>query len=76
MKNIKELLEEYFIQEYYIKLNTQLNDEGNMLIFLSEPSEENYNVYVNNIAECLDNEMITDYDIDGDYEGIIEIYLT
>ena len=74
ISQLNEELKERFLQEHYIKLNTQLNDEGNLLIFLAEPSEENYVNYTNIINKYLEDEMLGDYILDGDYEGIIEIY--
>jgi hypothetical protein len=73
---LDEELKEHFIQDFYIKLNTQITDEGNIIIFLEEPSEDNYYKYVDAIAKYLVDEMIDGYNIDGDYEGIIEIWAT
>jgi hypothetical protein len=73
---LDEELREHFMQDFYIKLNTQITDDGNIIICLEEPSEDNYHKYVDAITKYLDDEMIEDYNIDGDYEGIIEIWAT
>jgi len=72
--NLEELAEELYetIGEDYCTIEVE---QDTIIVFLDLPSTENYTSFVNTIERFLlkSKYHIEDFEIDGDYEGQIEI---
>lgn len=74
MKRLQTDLENYFVEEFYINIKSNISTKNTLIIYISEPSEENYISYISSIEQYLLDEMkFDDYEIYGDYESTIEI---
>jgi len=75
MKILENELIQYFINEYYIRLQTDSSIKNTLMVYINNPSSKIYNMYISYIKKYLFNEMIFEYyEINGDKKGIIKIY--